>query len=164
MRFLKSFFRAAHQDLRPTQDQTTAASAGDQANHTVIPSGDQPQHHASDSEFDRAISEEAHALEAIANLVTASATDKSNVETITKTNEVLVKEIASLRKEIISLRSALQPFGTHLFGTNTNDCCSFSTKSSHPSHKRENKKPNHQLRTTAANMMGGETRTHRPSV
>ena len=152
----KVFFRAAHQDSRQSQAQPTASSAGYQANYVGFPSINQPE--PSDAEFDRAISEESHALEAIANLATASATDKATIPTLTNTNAVLVKEIASLRKEITSLRFRPQPFGS-----NTHYCWSCGKKSDHPSSKCETRKPNHQTGATAANMMGGETRMWRRS-
>ena len=89
MGFLQSFFRAAYQDSRQTQAQPTASSTGHQTNCVGVPSINQPQ--PSDAKFDRAISEEAHSLEAIANLATASATDKAAIATLTNTNAVLVK-------------------------------------------------------------------------
>ena len=150
----KVFFRKAHRDIMQTQDLSTAASAGFQANLAS-----ERVFNAPDATFDNVISEEAHALEAIANLATASATDKATIATLTNTNATLVKEIANLRKEIASLKPSARssfPF--------THCCWSCGTKSDHPSHKCEKQKANHQAQATAANKIGGETRVFRPSA
>ena len=155
----KVFFRKAHQDFIQTQDLSTAANAGFQANlaseRACVPSTS----NAPDATFDNEIIEEAHALEAIANLATASATDKATIATLTNTNATLVKEIASLRKEITSLK----PYPRSSFPF-THYCWSCGTKSDHPSHKCEKRKPNHQVQATAASEMGGETRVFRSSA
>ena len=105
-------------------------------------------------------------MEAITNLATASASDKSTIATLTatnatltSTNSTLVKEITFLRKELHTLRDA---------GSDTNHrkhyCWSCGTFSSHPSHKCNVKKDGHKNGATATNKMGGETKRFRPSA
>ena len=155
----KIFFRKAHRDSIKTQDLSTAANIGFQANLSAERTCISTDTNDLDIAFDNEINEEAHALEAIANLATASATDKSTITTLTNTNTMLVKEITILRKEIASLK----PFPRNSF-TFTHYCWSCGTKSDHPSHKCEKRKPNHQVQATAANKMGGETRGFRSSA
>ena len=100
----KIFFHKAHRDNIKTQDLPTAANVGFQANLASERACVSTDTNDPDIAFDNEINEEAHALEAIANLATASATDKSTIATLTNTNAMLVKEIANLRKEIASFK------------------------------------------------------------
>ena len=156
----KSFFHKAHQDLRLSQACSTVSSAGYQANNVDLTQS------TTDTLFDQAIQEEAGALEAIANLATASASDKSTMSiltatnaTLTATNATLVKETSFLRKEIYALREAGSDAGHR-----KHYCWSCGTSSNHPSHKCTTKKDGHKNGATAINKMGGETRRFRQSA
>ena len=116
--------------------------------------------------FNQAIHKEAGALEAIANLATASASDKSTIATLTatnatltSTNSTLVKEITFLQKELHTLCDA---------GSDTSYCkhyCwSCGTSSSHPSHKCNTKKDGCKYGATATNKIEGETRRFQQSA
>ena len=116
--------------------------------------------------FDQAIQEEAGALEAIANLATASASDKSEIANLTSTNDILtstnatlVKELTYLRKEIYALRTSSSDVVhfTHYFQ-------SYSNNSNHASHRCPSPKDGHKNRATTLNKMGGETRRYRQSA
>ena len=110
-------------------------------------------------ELDQHIYEEAQALEAIANLATASASDKTTIATLVEANASLVKEVTSLHKEIATLRLANHSKGRKGKGTSLmHYCWSCGTNLNHASLDCINPKPNHKNDATAANKKGGETR------
>ena len=146
--------------MRLSQACSTVSSAGYQANNINA------HQNVDDTLLDHAIQEEAGALEAIANLATASASDKSTIATLTatnatltSTNSTLAKEITFLRKELYALRDAGSDNTNH-----KHYCWLCGTSLSHPSHKCNAKKDGHKNGATATNKIGGETRRFRQSA
>ena len=74
----KSFFNKAYHGLRLWQAYSAVSSAGYQANNVNA------NENFDNTLFNKDIHEEAGALEAIANLATASASDKSTIATIVR--------------------------------------------------------------------------------
>ena len=87
----KIFFTKANQNLR--KSRVTSQTAGYQENNLCqLCVEDSPS--------------EVQALEAIANLATASAENRQTITKLTETNASLVKELVELQKEIASLKSS----------------------------------------------------------
>ena len=93
----KVFYNKAYLNLCLSQACSTVSSAGYQANNVNA------SENVDDTLFDQAIQEEVGSLEAIANLATVSASDKSTIATLTVTNATLTSTNSTLAKEIIFL-------------------------------------------------------------
>ena len=137
----KTFFTKANQDLRISTQ--TARSAGFQANN--IMAGVQ------DSES------EVQALEAIANLATASAEDKQTIATLTATNASLVAELIEVRKEFAAFRKSTRSNLKHY-------CWSCGTHCDHDSKICKAKKAGHKDEATWKNKLGGSESRYKPKA
>ena len=133
----KMFFTKANQDLRDSG--VTARSAGYQANNVS-----QAQTDVQDTP------QEVQALEAIANLATASTENRESIATLTATNAALVKELVELRLEAKNLRATLSRRNKF-----SNYCWSCGMNCDHTSRACQNKKEGHKVQATLRNMLGG---------
>ena len=129
----QNLFTRANQDLR--ESGVTSRSAGCQANNASTPTIT-----AEDT------SQEAQALEAIANLATASADSRQTINALTQTNASLVAELVSLRKEAAALK---------LRKTKNHCCWSYGTLSDYKSKNCANKKPGNKDDATFYSKQGG---------
>ena len=118
-------------------------------------------------------------VEAIANLATATASDREAVASLTAANsnltatnnrltEELIKanrelvaalrQVQSLTKQVQDLSGGRPRTSSYPSSHSTSHYCwTCGTNSPHPSHKCDKKKPNHQDKATKYNMMGGNT-------
>ena len=119
----------------------TARTAGFQANNAMA--------EGQDSET------EVQALEAIANLATASAEDKQTIATLTATNASLVAELVEVRKEFAAFRKTSRNVHKHY-------CWTCGTHCDHDSKICRVKKPGHKEEATWKNKMGGNESRFKP--
>ena len=96
-------------------------------------------------------SQEAQALEAIANLAIASADSRQNIKILTETNACLVAELIALRKEAAALK---------LRKTKNHCCWSCGTFCDQKSKNCPNKKPGHKDDADFYNKQSGSETKH----
>ena len=110
-------------------------------------------------------------VEALANLATATASDRETVANITATNKALMDELAKVNSELIIALKKINSMGQTIAelknkgntsstypsttAGHTHYCWSCGFKSPHPSHKCDSKKEGHQEKATKYNNMDG---------
>ena len=148
----KSFFATAHQDWRESQATTTGANFHS-ANHVY----------------------QQDTVDAIANLATATASDRASVAALTATNGTLSTDLAACNaklvlalQEITKLTTTAADLRRRQPGTSGNRpdtsnlppghyCFTHGFRSKHASHKCENPGPNHERNATKADTKGGSS-------
>ena len=148
----KSHFANEYQDLKDNQVNTTSSA------------------YQATAEYQQ------DTVEALANLATATASDREAVANLTSTNKALMDELAKVNAELINALKKINFMGqtiADLKAKNSNTtsptptlghnhyCWSCGFKSPHPSYKCINKKQGHQDKATKYNIMDGSKATYK---